>query len=735
MNRFNSPLHPWMQKLSPPRSVVLVFGLYILGMLFFSLLRVLFLMDFSQLVQGESWDQIAKAFMIGLRFDQIIVLISLVPVMILTSWVKLENRTFRKTIISYLVIVFAIHFLLLLADIRFYSYFGSRLNFLAVEYIGEGSLFGNLVISDPQFYQNIFKWLLLSTVYAIILLFLVRGVSGMRHRRSRLNQIVYFTLLLALFALGIRGRISLAPMDWGVAYFSQNRFLNQLALNGIYTLGRNLTETNRDPRVVYLPENERFGLVDSNIALQTTRQMLRSDNDEWLEPSRSLLRITHQDDATFGFKPNIVIILSESWTARLTGSLGDNRDLTPNFDRLAKGGILFENFYASGTRTNFGISAVFCSFPALPGRAIMKRYNANHPFVSLSELLDERGYYNVFAYGGDLAFDNMEGFLREKKFRDFYGDRELGMDLYFSKWGIPDHIMFEKAAELVDSLPRPFQLTMLTLSNHEPWDLPDSSVRRYDDEEDSSKTFNSQIYADFSLGRFFDTIENDPVFDSTIFVFVSDHARYGGSWYVIDPEHFRIPLLIYSPRLLPDTGVVVSAYGSQTDILPTLMGLLGGDYTHASWGRNLFNLPEGDSGFAVMNLYNRLGYIDSRHLYVEELGGKTGFGSTGLEGTDQNWFGFATLKNLDVVGRPYTDEAWKDVFLGSLDSPTLFTTRFALNRIAQLGRGHLLIQTLKLNENDSLHREEIVPEALEYARSRLRRFVQAADQLSTPKEP
>ncbi|MEE8575928.1 MAG: hypothetical protein V3T31_01615, partial [candidate division Zixibacteria bacterium] len=189
---------------------MLVFGLYFLGMLFFSLLRALFLIDFSQLVEDESWSQIAKAFMIGLRFDQIIVLVSLVPVMILASWIKLEVRRFRKIIISYLVIVFAIHFLLLLADIRFYSYFGSRLNFLAVEYIGEGSLFGDLIVSDPQFYQTIFKWLLMSTVYTILLLFLVRRVSRMPHRRSRLNRVVYFIALLALFALGIRGRVSLA---------------------------------------------------------------------------------------------------------------------------------------------------------------------------------------------------------------------------------------------------------------------------------------------------------------------------------------------------------------------------------------------------------------------------------------------------------------------------------------------------------------------------------------------
>lgn len=733
MHSMSTPTEPTSSPesaLLPPRPVIIAVACYLLGMAFFSLLRLLFFQHFYELAAGETTGDILTAFLIGLRFDQIIVLAAMLPVILPALLIRLEHNWFRKYALGYLATVFSLAFLLLLADIRFYAYFDSHLNFLAVEYLGEGPMMTDLIAGDSEFFPMLLAWMILTSLFAMFLALIFSRARKAPHYRSLLNHMIYTLVLAAFVALGIRGRISLAPMDWGVAYFSQNRFMNQLALNGIYTLGRNLTENERDPRLVYLSDEERFGLVALDQALETTREMLTVPGEVWHEPDKSLLRTVRQPPAGFGFSPNIVIILSESWSAELTGALGSLRQITPNFDRIAGQGLLFENFYASGSRTNFGISAVFCSFPALPGRAIMKRYNAHHPFISLSEILEERGYHNAFVYGGDLAFDNMEGFLRQKKFHTFYGEVELGKDLYFSKWGIPDHLLFERSAGIIDSLPRPFQLTILTLSNHEPWDLPDSTVRRYFDDADSSKIFNSQIYADHSLGRFFDLVRDKAVFDSTIFVFVSDHARYGPSRFILDTRLFHVPLLIYAPGLAGNWKGVNHVFGSQTDILPTLMGLLGDDYTHASWGRDLFNLPAGDSGFAIMNVAGRIGYIDADYLYVEDLGGLTGFGTVTPAGNNHAWFGAATLELLDVVGRDFAHENWMRVYSATLDPVTRFADMYALNRMGTMGRGHLLVQTL--NPGASTAAGEPEPPGLKWSRDRLHRYMQTADQLSTP---
>jgi hypothetical protein len=579
-----------------------------------------FLLSFHEkLSDADGW-VILKGFLIGVRFDQIVVLFVLLPLLLFMPWVSINKKAVRYLSLVYLTIVFSPILLLSLVDIRFYSYFNSHLNFMAVDYVDEGPIVWKMIGGDPQFALFISLWIGLSFAFHILTRIAYNVTKHFPHRRTLFNHLVYVVVAVALTFVGIRGRIGLSPIDWGVAYHSQDRFLNQLALNGVYTLGRAVTEEQRDPRLSYLSKPDRFPFVAFSDGMDTVKSMLEQEGDEWLEPSRSILRRTHQPESQLGFKPNIVLVLLESWTAKNTGSLGCPRDLTPHFDRLASEGILFSNFYASGIRTSYGLGAVLCSFPSLPGRAVMKRYHALHPFRSLSEILHERGYSNSFAYGGDFAFDNIEGFFTTKKYDRFYGESYFGRENIFSKWGIPDHILYEKSVRLMDSLPRPFQLTILTLSNHEPFDLPDSSVRRYMDASDSSKLFNSQIYADHALGRFIAQMKTKQVFDSTVFVFTADHARFGSGRYRGDPVDFHIPLLLYAPGILGIEGKTVETYGNQIDIIPTLMGLLEGDYVHASWGRDLLKLSEDDPGFAPMNVFDRIASIDRDYFYFEVLG-------------------------------------------------------------------------------------------------------------------
>jgi len=88
----------------------------------------------------------------------------------------------------------------------------------------------------------------------------------------------------------------------------------------------------------------------------------------------------------------------------------------------------------------------------------------------------------------------------------------------------------------------------------------------------------------------------------------------------LHPQNFHIPLLIYSPTLLDTAGVRIDKTSTQVDLLPTLMGILGSDYTHASWGRNILALPENDPGYAILNRLTRLAFWEGDFYYYEELG-------------------------------------------------------------------------------------------------------------------
>ena len=621
MNRSTAKSISPFDRIALPTQFRLLFWSYLTGLVLFQFGRLVFLVVNREQSHGAAFTDIVWAFAVGWRFDTIVVLWLLLPLLVLLPWIPFRNKIASVSTRIYLTTVFSLSTLLLLIDSRFYRELGSHLNFLAYEYFGEGRTFWHLIFSDPMFYPFIFGW----AAFAVV----IWWWTGRLTRASRATEFkarwfaypAWFVVFFALTFLGIRGRTSLSPIGWSVAYWSESHFINQLGLNGVYTLGRATMEEGNDPRLSYFPESERFPFVPPSEGIDTVQAMLGQPNDIWLEPGKSLKRLTTQPPAPWGFNANVVIVIMESWSGRLTGCLGYPRDLTPRFDSLASHGILFTDFYANGVRSNYGLGAILCSFPSLPGRSIMTRYNAAHPFRAISEILKERGYQNIFAYGGDIVFDNMQGFLTTKGYEVMLDDAYFGKENVFAKWGIPDHVVFDRLATMIDTLPRPFNLTVFTLSLHEPFDLPDSTVQRYKDNSDTSRLYNVQLYADKAIGDFVAQFESHSAFDSTVFVFVSDHCKRGGDRFLLDPLGFQIPMLIYAPKLIGDSSLIVRNEGGQIDIIPTLVGVLGSDYEHESWGRNL--LEDSDSGFAFVNDANDGGMIERQFMYRDDFRTRT----------------------------------------------------------------------------------------------------------------
>jgi phosphoglycerol transferase MdoB-like AlkP superfamily enzyme len=605
----------------PSRPFLLVILVSGLGVVLFALARLFFLLSYTDRVAGAPLTDILRCFLTGIRFDLVVVAFILAPVIMLLPWFNLQSKAVRLVTVTYLTSMYSVATLLSLVDIRFFSYFNTHLNSLALEYLDQGPTARNLVLADPKFTSFTVIWVIATVFIYFVLKRLYLATRSFPGRRSWPSHVVYFILLAGLSFLAIRGRTATAGINWSMAIVGDNPFVNQLPLNSVYALGYSVYERDHDARLIYRSDEERgYPLEDFPAGLEYVENMLGLQNDEWLDPDKSILRRSRQAESPRGFAPNLVIVVMESWSAEFTGCLGDRRNLTPSFDSLAASGILFTDLYASGIRSNWGLAALLCSFPAMPGRSILKRYEAKHPFVALSEILHQRGYYNAFIYGGDPAFDHMQGFFTAKQYDAFYGDSHFGKDLYFSKWGIPDHVLLGRAAPLIDSLPRPFQATVFTLSYHEPFELPDSSVKRFEGDSLATRMYNCQLYADHAIGQFVGELRERPVFDSTIFVFVSDHTKIHSSRYELDRLNFHIPLLIYSPALIGAQAIRVNKVGSQTDLIPTLMHVLGGDYVHASWGRDLLRLPQDDPGFAAMNIFDIIAYIDNRYLYIEPIG-------------------------------------------------------------------------------------------------------------------
>jgi phosphoglycerol transferase MdoB-like AlkP superfamily enzyme len=610
-----------INSLRPPSTVLFFGAIFLLGLVFLELLRLGFLYRHRSIASGIPTLTILHSFLIGARFDVVVLSYIFIPLFILSClpFIGIHRlKTSRVIIETILFSCFALVFILSLIDIEHFGEFGTRLSFWAFEYLDQPGMIWYSIWSGYPVITYLLLWIILTFIFVWAGIKVSKGIFGKKRREKILGRIFYLVLVLALLLLGARGRWQLAPIDWGVAYFSPYGFANQLALNGVYTLGKSYLDEQRD---VHGQLTAQFHFFPTSEALFNVQKILVTPQERLADSLHSLTRWYYPSSKGEGNENyNVVVILLESWLAHFVGVLGGKPEVTPNFDSLAKKGILFENFFATGTRTNRGIPSVLCSFPSSPIHSIMKRFAPNRPFFSLAEILKKRGYQSIVIYGGDLQFDNMEGFLRGEGFDTFIGQKDFPSKASLGKWGVPDHIVFERANQEFPKFgDRPFLGVIITLSNHEPFLLPSPDFEIFPKSVPYSEYLNTFHYSDWALGQFFREAEKEPYFKNTIFVLVADHGRLLESQSDMPLDRYRIACLIYAPRLFGFSPKKVTIIGSQTDLLPTILGLLGKPALHQSWGRDLLSLPPEDGGFALMMDGKHVGWVEDPYFFVDRI--------------------------------------------------------------------------------------------------------------------
>lgn len=618
----NKRIHSITASLKPP-STVLFFGvIFLLGLIFLELLRLGFLYRHRNIAFGIPTLTIIKSFIIGARFDAVVLSYILIPLFLLSylPFIGIHRLKMSRVIIeAILFFCFSLIFIVSFIDIEHFGEFGTRLSFWALEYLDQPAMVWYGIWSRYPVTFYILLWAFLTFIFVWTGIRFSKRIFKRKHKEKILNRIFYLVLVLALLFLGARGRWQLAPIDWGLAYFSPYGFANQLALNGVYTLGKSILDERKD---VHGQLTAQFHFFPTSEALSNVQKILVTHQERLTDSLHSLDRWYYPNSEPKENKNyNVVIILLESWLARFVGVLGGKPDVTPNFDSLAEKGILFQNFFATGTRTNRGIPSILCSFPSSPIHSIMKRFAPNRPFTSFAEILKKQGYESIVVYGGDLQFDNMEGFLRSEGFDTFIGQKDFSSKASLGKWGVPDHIVFKRANQEFSKFgDRPFLGVIITLSNHEPFLLHSPDFEIFSNSVPYSDYLNTFHYSDWALGEFFREAEKEPYFKNTIFVLVADHGKLFESQSDMPLDRYRIACLIYAPSLVGFSPKKVTTIGSQTDLLPTILGLLNKPTLHQSWGRDLLSLPPEDGGFALLIDGKHVGWVEDSYFFVDRIG-------------------------------------------------------------------------------------------------------------------
>ncbi|MNL08284.1 Lipoteichoic acid synthase 1 [compost metagenome] len=344
-------------------------------------------------------------------------------------------------------------------------------------------------------------------------------------------------------------------------------------------------------------------------AQQVVRDMLLVPADKLVDTDTAAVRrdYTPPADKTLPIK-NVVVILMESMAGHSVGALGAPGNITPYLDQLSKEGLLFDRFFSNGTHTHQGMFATMACFPNLPGfEYLMQTPEGSHKLSGLPQLLSARDYDDVYVYNGDFAWDNQSGFFSNQGMTNFIGRNDFVNPVFSDPtWGVSDQDMFDrglvelKARDGKDK--KPFYALLQTLSNHTPYALPTPlPVERVTDRGSLNEHLTAMRYSDWALGQFFEKARKEPYFKETLFVVVGDHG-FGNERQIteMDLGRFNVPMLLIAPGIQEKFGKLDHTVGTQIDIVPTIMGRLGGEVRHQCWGRDLLNLPEGDTGFGVI---------------------------------------------------------------------------------------------------------------------------------------
>jgi phosphoglycerol transferase MdoB-like AlkP superfamily enzyme len=536
----------------------------------------------------------------GLKLDlSVIGYIMIFPLNILIFSAILPGKIWQHIINIYTVIIIAVFILFTVTDVELYKYWGFRLDKTPLQYL-----------NTPQEMMASVRWytivlgILLWLVFAFTISFIYQKFISVFIKKSHtvnFKAAILYVVLLPLLIIPIRGGFDSSPVNLSAVYFHENHFANHAAVNILWNFGYSLT--------IKSSKITQFDYLDPEEARNITYSLYsNSDNTNYL--------INNE-------KPNIILLVLESFTAKLVEPLGGVSGITPEFNKLTGQGVFFTNFYANDSRSDKGMVAIISGYPALGIVSVIKSPKKTQSLQYISKCLKDSGYQTSFYYGGDINFANLNSYLFNGDFDEIISKSHFKKAELLSNWGAPDHILFNRLLNDIHTSKRPFFRVCFSLSNHEPFDVPMKPVFQGGGQD--TKMFNSSFYTDSCLGDFIGKMRASQYWNNTLIIILADHGHIFPGWTpVYGFKKYHIPMLWLGGVINKDT--VVAKYGSQTDLAKTLlnqMQISGSEFIFSkdllSGSSESFAFYDYNNGFGFLN--DSIRYIfdnDSRRIIVQE---------------------------------------------------------------------------------------------------------------------
>lgn len=598
-----------------PKTLLWVINLIIIYVTIFTLYRLVMFISFKP--EEIRISDVLPSFLLGLRFDLRWISFFLLPVL-LSGYFKFlspfYSETTKKWWTWYLAIVTFVVVFFFAADFNCFSYNRTRLAASALNFAEDPVTSAKMVWESYPI-----LWMIGGLVLTVICLRWVFSKSHIRVnvRSSAFSQedkkhwLVIASLGLALMAYGT---FSSQPLKWKEAFHSGNSFVADMALNPL----QNFFTTLKMRKAVNNDEVARA-------SYPVMKDLMKWPNEDF-SFARNIPAIAPQT------RPNVVLVMCESFSMYKSTMSGNPLNTTPFFNAMAKQGVFYEKCFSPHFSTARGL---FATVTGIPDVQLSKFSTRNPEALNQHTIINEfKGYSKYYFLGGDPGFNNFSGLLRNIEGLKMVTEGQFASNPV-NVWGISDKDLFMEANKRFASETAPFFAIVQTADNHRPFMIPEGekefqkkivpqdSLNKYGFE--TLDEYNAFRYADFCFQKFMEAAKKESYFNNTIFVFVGDHGVsgdaskvYGDVWTKTRLTEEHVPLLFYSPALLPAerrTEVV-----SQIDVLPTVAAMAGQSYKNTTLGRDVYH-NRNDNHFAFIIHHDgfRIGLVTDHYYFTKNL--------------------------------------------------------------------------------------------------------------------
>lgn len=578
---------------------------------------------------------IFKAFILGSRFDSTVLFyVNSIPLLILlilslfTFWQGFEKylnplfSRFTRFLVPYYTVMLFIVMFVSAVDFGFYSFYQDRINVLIFGYFEDDTI----AITKTLWRNYPALWILAGLALFTWLLWrglkinFTQGREWLPWRVKKISYplfVAYFLVLFILNGIGARGSLALFPlseMDTGI---SKSIFVNHLSFNGVRALARaselKALQTSRwDSNLRHFGYGENYRQAFADF-YQIPMDKVPAN------PLELMQKTTPKNSWAEQTRPHVILLVMESMGAYWFNYDQPEFNLLGDFKHHLNEDTYLTHFLSS---TNATIGSLSCLMVGAPQRPISEFLTESEylqvPFRSSpARVFKSAGYKARFLYGGNPGWREVNKFALQQGFDTVEGEAEMEAGLGGVKekhdWGVYDEDLFSYVLKSLREAKEPQFLLTMTTTNHPPYQLPSTypvpemktpeelKVRLTGDASLAEQRFRTYRYSADKLAQFITEIKNSPLKDKVILAVTGDHTF----WIVNFTEQEllqkgSVPFYLYLPQPIRKK-LDPEAFGSQTDIAPTLYNLALSEIPYSSLGRDLFE-AQGDFAINASNL-------------------------------------------------------------------------------------------------------------------------------------